>query len=215
MVDKISAWRRYGFRFDHQSREAHAYDHADMALNMSKDPVFKRSHSKSWSTMLFEMIGRTYGNEPYILGYQPKSEEIHDVGLNHLVGGKFPIKRWPDPYWQQLHGDLSPRYRVSWQEGTDNIEKYIEWINSCRILVTNDSLGLHLALALGKKVVALFGPTKATEVDDHTKLVKLAPELDWECIPCLSNSCQAQELCMKYIPKERVVAAVTKLLNQD
>lgn len=214
MVDKISAWRRYGFRFDHVSHEAQAYDNADQALSMSKDIGFKRMQSKSWSTMLYEMIGRQYRNEPYILGYQPKSQEKYDIGLNHQVGGKFPIKRWTDPNWQQLHDALMDEHSLSWQQGMDNIESYIEWINSCRLIVTNDSLGLHIALALGKKVVAMFGPTKASEVDDHGSLIKLIPAVNWSCIPCLGAHCHNPEgLCMDHIAQDRVINAVKKLLS--
>ncbi len=216
MADKIPAWRRYGFRFDHVSHEAHAYDNSDQALSMSRDIDFKRQQSKSWSTMLYEMIGRQYNHEPYILGYQPKSQEIYDIGLNHQVGGKFPIKRWPDPNWQQLHDALAGEYSLSWQQGMDNIESYIEWINSCRIIVTNDSLGLHLALALGKKVVAMFGPTKANEVDECDCLIKLTPDVHWSCMPCLAASCHNPEgLCMAHIAQDRVTSAVKKLFRLD
>lgn len=214
MADKISAWRRYGFRFDHQSREAHAYDHADTALSMSKDHDFKRAQSRSWSQVLFETLGRKYNGESYLLGYEPRTTEIFDIGLNHLVGGKYPIKRWPAEKWQRLHEELSVGYRVSWQEGVNNIEEYIDWINSCRLLVTNDSLGLHLALALGKKVVALFGPTKDNEIDDRETLIKLLPDVDWNCIPCIASSCrQKGRSCMEHIGQERVLEAIDTLLS--
>ena len=41
----------------------------------------------------------------------------------------------------------------------DDLHGYMDWINTCRVLITNDSLGLYLGIALGKKVIALFGPT--------------------------------------------------------
>ena len=97
----------------------------------------------------------------------------------------------------------------------DNIEAYIDWINSCRLIVTNDSLGLHIALALGKKVVALFGPTKANEVDEHDGMIKLTPDVNWDCMPCLAASCHNPEgLCIEHISQDRVVDAVNKLLSQ-
>jgi heptosyltransferase-2 len=80
------------------------------------------------------------------------------IGLNHKVGGKFPGKAWP--FFDRFFSE-NPQY--SWQEG-DNLQDYVNWINSCEVLVTNDSLGLHLAIALGRKFVALFGPTLEHEV---------------------------------------------------
>ncbi|HLO64387.1 MAG TPA: glycosyltransferase family 9 protein, partial [Azonexus sp.] len=96
---------------------------------------------------------------------------------------------------------------------TNDIEDYIDWINSCRLLVTNDSLGLHLALALGKPVVALFGPTVAREVDGPD-LIRITPPLDWDCIPCLESRCPHERPCMEYISVDAVQTAVQQLLSQ-
>src|SRR3989338_5553749 len=67
-------------------------------------------------------------------------------------------------YWKKLKSIRGNESTVSWQKGLKHIEEYIEWINSCKMLVTNDSLGLHIVEVLGKKTVALFGPTLESEV---------------------------------------------------
>lgn len=41
----------------------------------------------------------------------------------------------------------------------------MKWISSCDYIVTHDSLGLHLALAMKKPFIALFGPTSSHEID--------------------------------------------------
>lgn len=205
--DRIPAWRRYGFRLDHQSHTAVCYDHADEALSFTTDPGAKRSKAKSWSSILYEMLGHRYNGQPYVLGYNPNPEILYDVGLNHLIGAKFPLKRWPDQYWQELHADLSSDHSVCWQQGTSDIESYIDWIASCRVLVTNDSLGLHIALALGKPVIALFGPTIADEVDG-AGLIRLTPSVSWECIPCIESTCVQETPCMYHISVKMVSEAV-------
>lgn len=205
--DRIPAWRRYGFRLDHQTHTAVSYDHADEALSFTTDPDAKRSKAKSWSEVLYEMLGHHYEGQPYVLGYQPASPVKYDVGLNHLIGAKFPLKRWPEANWQALHDELARQYSVCWQQGTSDIESYIEWIASCRVLVTNDSLGLHIALALGKPVIALFGPTIASEVDG-AGLVRLTPAVDWECIPCVESTCVQPTPCMNHISVQKVSEAV-------
>ncbi|BBE49956.1 Glycosyltransferase [Ferriphaselus amnicola] len=205
--DRIPAWRRYGFRLDHQTHTAVSYDHADEALSFSTNQTAKRSKAKSWSCVLYEMLGHHYAGQPYVLGYQPHVEVIHDIGLNHLIGAKFPLKRWPEANWQALYDDLSADYSVCWQQGTSDIESYIDWIASCRVLVTNDSLGLHLALALGKPVIALFGPTVASEVEG-ARLVNITPAVSWDCIPCLESSCVQASPCMQHISVPTVSAAV-------
>lgn len=212
--DRIPAWRRYGFRLDPQTHTAVSYDHADEALSFTTDPDAKRRKVKSWSEILYEMLGCRYEGQSYILGYQPNSKIVHDVGFNHLIGAKFPLKRWPENHWQDLHADLSRDYKVCWQQGTNDIEDYIEWIASCRLLVTNDSLGLHIALGLGRPVVALFGPTISGEVDDP-KLIRIIPPLTWECIPCVKSYCIQETPCMQHISPELVSDAVRiKLLGE-
>jgi heptosyltransferase-2 len=56
------------------------------------------------------------------------------------------------------------------------IEDYIEWINSCKIIVSNDSLGIHLAMAMNKKIVGLFGPTPAKEMPPYKNAVWIQKE---------------------------------------
>ncbi|MBI4986873.1 MAG: glycosyltransferase family 9 protein [Rhodocyclales bacterium] len=213
VADRIPAWRHYGFRFDPSTRIAQAYDHADEAITMSKDPDFKRQQTKSWAVMLWGMLGQRYNGEGYILGYQPKSLVTHDVGLNHLVGVRYPLKRWPEERWNALQASLAQAgYSVSWQQGEHDIESYIEWINTCRVVVTNDSLGLHIAMALGKKVIALFGPTLASEIDATKDVVKLLPEKPCVC-DFAAARCVRDEACIATITPQVVVDTVSKLLS--
>lgn len=213
VADRVPAWRRFGFRLDPVTHKAKAYDYSDEALSFTTDPAAKRQKGKSWSEVLYEMLGARYAGQPQILGYRPQGQNTHDVGLNHLIGRKFPLKRWPSDHWQALHDRLSANgLSVSWQQGENDLEDYIDWINSCRLLVTNDSLGLHIALALGKPVVALFGPTLASEVSGE-RLVRVTPPLDWDCIPCMESCCPQEKPCMAHIAVDTVFDAVQRLMG--
>ena len=211
--DRIPAWRRYGFRLDPQSHAAVAYDHSDEALSFTTDSKAKRKKAKSWSEILYEMLGHKYAGQPYVLGYPAQPQVLYDVGLNHLIGKKFPLKRWPQAQWQGLYDMLSSHYSVCWQQGDNDIQDYIKWIASCRILVTNDSLGLHIALALGKTVIALFGPTISTEVEG-ANLIRITPPLAWDCIPCMKEFCPEALPCMSHITVETVYNTIAAQLAQ-
>lgn len=174
MCENIHAWERYGFRF-HQS-ELRSDKHSEEALKFTQDEEAKRNKNKSWSEVLYEMLGKQYNGEPYILN-RPKVDSHYAVGLNYLIGQKFPSKAWGKTNWDKLEILLSVRdYRHSWQQGDSDLNTYMNWIGNCDTIVTQDSLGLHIALALGKKVVALFGPTLADEVHDHPNLIKIVAE---------------------------------------
>jgi len=44
-----------------------------------------------------------------------------------LVGEKFPLKRWPEARWRDLREALLPTQTVSWQQGADDLDRYIAW----------------------------------------------------------------------------------------
>jgi heptosyltransferase-2 len=201
---------RYGFRFDATARGTGHHEHGREALNICWDLEFKHRQGRSWSEVLFRMIDHPYRGEGYRMGERVFRPPVHDVGLNHLVGAKFPLKRWSEAHWRDLRAALLPTQTVSWQQGANDLERYIEWIASCRVLVTNDSLGLHIALALGKPTVALFGPTLASEIGDAPGLIKLTPTAS--CGRCAGEACTRGQACIDQISVGTVRGAVLDLL---
>ena len=215
LADKIDAWKKYGFRFDRQTGKAQAHDGAEGVLSMCLNVDEKKGGNIYWQEALLGMIGETWQKEEYILGYKPKLKEIHDIGFNYDVGKKWPNKAWPSKNWKELEALIGGKYSVSWQQGLKNIEDYIDWINSCRLLLTNDSLGLHIALALKKKVVALFGPTAHKEVYLYGRGASILPNGDYKCLPCLSPKCVNDVFCMDNITIKQVFNATEKLLKEE
>lgn len=121
--------------------------------------------SNLWQENLYHLLGKKWRGEEYVLAYESSHENPSPViGLNWQVGPKMPLKTWEYSRWEALSRSLSNDFIISWQRGMNNLDEYINWISSCDLLVTTDSLGLHLALALKKKVVAIFGPTNFKEV---------------------------------------------------
>lgn len=93
-----------------------------------------------------------------------------------------PEKRWPVEHWrallEQLPADLPVvlfgtandqpitraiaagyEARVTDLAGRTTLPDYCTRLAACRLLVTNDTGGMHLANALGVPLIALFGPT--------------------------------------------------------
>ncbi|MFQ5735249.1 MAG: glycosyltransferase family 9 protein [Thermodesulfobacteriota bacterium] len=202
-ADSLTAWRRYGFRFDPDTGTALAYDGSEHVLDLCLSQEDKLANKKYWEDFLFEMVGGKWNGEVPVIGYKPRSKEVFDIGFNHNVG----------EYWKELEALIGGRHTISWQKGLKSIEEYIEWINSCRLLVTNDSLGLHIAHALDKKIVSLFGPTLSSEVYVKDG-VKLLPEGEYDCMPCLSTECVKERPCMYDIKPGRVLAEIEKLLSE-
>ncbi len=216
LSDRVTAWRRYGFRFDSKTGEAEAYPGTEDALLVCQDPNHKRSHNRSWQEHLFEMVGATWKGEPYVFGYQPQGEVVYNVGFNFKVGDKIPSKSWEMESWKSLEALLAPDYSISWQEGLNDMESYFEWIQKSELLVTNDSFGLHLAIALGKKVVGLFGPTNPKEVAFYGCGYGLSPVTNCSKFPCYSATCDYEDgNCVDNIKPEEVYEKVVSLLESE
>jgi len=80
----------------------------------------------------------------------------------------------------------------------------------CDIVVTSDSLGMHLAIAERRPVVALFGPTCAQEIELYGRGEAISSPVD--CAPCYRADCRKTATCLSAIAPERVVEAVRRWL---
>lgn len=208
LSDIIDAWVKYGFRFDGINGTYHAYERGLDFI----DYIEKKKIGKSrdcWQKILIQMMGAEWKGQEYIIGYNPKSTKTFDIGLNYTVGSKWPHKAMPVERWRELEDMLVKEGRkVSWQQGVDDLYKYIDWINSCGIIVSNDSLGLHIAFALKKKVVGLFGPTDSKEIYfyGNSKVVRAAEKCDR--MPCYKIECVSGKRCMEKISTKAILRAV-------
>jgi len=213
LADSIKAWRRYGFRFDDKSGEAEAYDGTHVVLDICRN-IEKKKHRKAyWQEGLFEMVGVEWKDEEYVFGYKPKSKEKYDIGFNYQVGNKWPLKAWPLRYWQELEFLVKNKNTISWQQGLENMEEYFEWINSCRLIITNDSLGMHVAIALKKKLIVLFGPTNHRENYLYDLGAYFYPE-KFSCdeFPCNVNKCiHFEDNCLSLIKPELVAKEIERM----
>ena len=212
LADSINAWRRFGFRFDGYQGRAQSYDGAEKVLSLSLHLDEKRKSKKYWQQALAEMIGKSWKGEEYVLGYKPKGRIGYDIGFNWVTGNKWKNKAWPEEYWKELETLIEDKYSISWQKGLDNLYEYMEWINSCRVIVTNDSLGMHLAIALKKKIIALFGASSSKEVYLYKRGKIFLPKVNYKCIPCLKSECYMKVHCMRFISPKNIKREIEGLL---
>ena len=211
LSDIIDAWVKYGFRFDGITGTYHAYERGLDFI----DYIEKKKISKSrdcWQKILIQMMGAEWKGQEYMIGYKPKSGKACDIGLNYAVGAKWPNKAMPIEKWHELEKTLTKEgYKVSWQQGVDDLYKYIDWINSCKTLVSNDSLGLHIAFALKKNVIGLFGPTDAKEVYFYGNGKIIRPKIKCKNMPCYKINCTSGQRCMDKINTRDIVNSIKDL----
>lgn len=75
------------------------------------------------------------------------------------------------------------------------------------VIITGDSFGMHLAIALKKYVISWFGLSCWTEIDLYNRGVKLYQE-ELFCSPCWKKVCPYDLECIKMIDLDRIVLEV-------
>lgn len=78
------------------------------------------------------------------------------------------------------------------------------------LLVTSDSLALHLAVSQNVPVVSFFGPTSAPEIEIYDLGEKVVTPLECRC--CYLKDCNVRPHCMQSIHVETMLAAVQRWL---
>lgn len=214
LVDSLKYKKLFGFSsailYDKQRHNLH---HRKL-FRLSQSIADRKRNKYCWQKILAEIIGERWSGQEYILGYQPKSKKIYDVGFNWTTSKRWTNKVWPKSHWYSLERMIRDQYSISWQKGLHNLYDYMEWVNSCRLLVTADTLGLHLALALRRRAIGLFGPTSSHEIHLYDRGVSLLPKLRHGCIPCFRTSCRRRDPCMKYILPLQVKDAIDEELKK-
>ena len=79
-------------------------------------------------------------------------------------------------------------------------------INGLDVLLTSDSLAMHIGVALEKPTVVLVGPTSPWELDVFGKGAILHSGI--ECLACYLSRCNKDPHCMNTLPAERVVEEI-------
>lgn len=214
IADSIDAWLKIGFRFNSSSGEYHAYEKGIEFVEYINDKNKNKKSIRFWQRMLIEMLGVQWKNQKYIIGYKPSGRVKYDIGLNYKVGSKWPNKAMSYEKWCELEKRLtSLGYSVTMQKGLDNLKEYMEWINSSKLLITQDSLGLHLGIGFNKKIIALFGPTSPNETFLYGRGIVVKSDVECECQPCYSCKCISRKNCMDNISLDKIKDKVTELIK--
>ena len=143
-----------------------------------------------------------------------------------------PAKRWPAEYFADVaQAKLAEGWEV-WLFGSDNdapvtgaiqsmtgkrcfdlggkttLEEAIDLLSLTAAVTTNDSGLMHVAAALDRQVIALYGssdPRHTPPLSDKASVLYLG----LSCSPCFKRECPLKHLkCLRDLPPERVLAAL-------
>ncbi len=145
-----------------------------------------------------------------------------------------PAKRWPAAYYAELARSMRDRGWDVWLFGSEkdqpvcaeivaaaeesvdlsgrtSLAQALDLMSLADAVVSNDSGLMHVAAALGKRLVAIYGssdPGFTPPLNPEAKVLSLG----LECSPCFKRECPLGHLkCLRDLGVERVVAALDEL----
>lgn len=159
-------------------------------------------------------------------------------------GAEFgPAKKWPENYFAEVADVLIREGRQVWLLGSDNdrqsceaildqlaepeqahcrnlagltsIGEAVDLLSLAALVLSNDSGLMHVAAALGKKLVVIYGSTSPDFTPPLTDKVAIL-RLDLPCSPCFQRECPLGHLdCLRKLQASTVTDTIGKLLEQN
>ncbi len=202
------------------------------------DDISKKNR-KNYLEEIFEICGFVYSDEKYILS---SFDEYNDswnfdrskkiVGLNTGCGGRWTSRLWPDERWIELATLLEKNYEVVFlggiQEDLKNkmfaevsggkypghfhLEKFINLVNQCDLVITAVTMAMHITIGLNKKIVLFNNIFNKHEFKLFGLGEIIEPEKECKCF--YSPTCTNKKYkCMNYIHSETVLNSIDRLLS--
>lgn len=94
--------------------------------------------------------------------------------------------------------------------GSTDLHEMIEWLRLSDLVVTNDTGPMHIAAAMHRPVVALFGPTNPDLTGPYGQRQNVMQSTSPPCIPCMKGTCNFSEplACLRAITPHNVAERV-------
>ena len=158
------------------------------------------------------------------------------IGINTGASHRWRFKQWRHEGYKELISILGKRNDIGVllyggneekemnQNLKDNFPNVIDTgsKNSLReffaltdlvdIMITGDTMALHAATALKKKVICLFGPTSSNEIEDYGRVRKIIPDMG--CLVCYKQNCDFEPNCMDSISADTIYNSINETIDE-
>jgi len=155
------------------------------------------------------------------------------------TSGNWDLKRWPQNKWTELiqkityelkvkvvisegPEEITRARQIAFSSGADsivlagktNLQQLAALLQRASLVISADSGPLHIASAVGKKVIGIYGPTMPQSTGPRGKAQARIFHKDVGCnrASCYFLNCP-ENVCMKAVGVEEVLAAVKQMLG--
>jgi lipopolysaccharide heptosyltransferase II len=97
--------------------------------------------------------------------------------------------------------------------GQTSLRELVALIDRAAVVIANDSGPMHIAAAMDKPLVTIFGPTNPTRTGPYRREPSVV-RVDIPCSPCYSRKC-SHTSCMNWIQVDAVLAQIRHELAQS
>ncbi len=87
--------------------------------------------------------------------------------------------------------------------GKTNLRQLVALLERASLVIANDTGGMHIAAALNRPLVTMFGPTSPIQTGPYNRLDTVV-QIDIPCSPCFSRTCSHQS-CLRQLTIEPVL----------
>jgi heptosyltransferase-2 len=123
-----------------------------------------------------------------------------------LAGGPEDTER--NNYLKNYFGD-----KIFSTPTTDGVRRGACYLSLADVVITGDSFGMHLSIALKKYIIAWFGLSCWSEIELYGRGIKLYPE-GLSCAPCWKKVCPFNLECIKMIDLDRIEKETVNYLGK-
>ncbi len=142
-------------------------------------------------------------------------ERFHQVTEKLIQRNNVVVVYFGDASGTPLVNDICMNFsseRVINLAGKTTLRELVALINCCSVFLTNDSGPMHIAAALGVKLLALFGSTDEVRTGPYPAGRIIHKHV--ECSPCFKRVCPIDFRCMKNITVDEVYSELEQILNK-
>ncbi len=162
--------------------------------------------------------GASWGRQSYLKHWpgekfaQVADKLAEEFGAKIIIFANSPEREIAENVIQKMHQPA-----ISMIAKTD-LRQFMALINQCNLIITNDGGPLHLAVALGVKVVSIFGPVDEQVYGPYPLNSRhIAIKKDFSCRPCYRKfrmpECNYQHRCLTGITVDEVFREAGRLLK--
>ena len=135
-----------------------------------------------------------------------KTAELTDKLNNQIKNAKIVLFGGPEEKERNKKIKQLAKTEIIDAGCNNSLMEFASLVNLCDVLVTSDSLALHIGVALKKKIVVFFCPTSPSEIELYQRGIKIIPKIG--CVCCYKPRC---DIPPQYNVDE-IVKAVKKLI---